>query len=105
MLAQKSWQYRWLSEIFIFLIISENRKRFNIKGGEYLKYEKYAKLRDERGLTDYQVAKKTGISSATLSEWKSGIYTPKIDKMIKIADLFGLSLDSLFREDPNESES
>jgi len=64
-----------------------------------LKYEKYAKLRDERGMTDYQVSKQTGISSATLSEWKSGSYVPKIDKIIKIADLFDVSLDSLLREE------
>jgi transcriptional regulator with XRE-family HTH domain len=64
-----------------------------------LRYEKYAKLRDDRGLTDYQVAKQTGISSATLSEWKSGSYIPKIDKIIKIADLFNVSLDSLLREE------
>ncbi len=64
-----------------------------------MRYEKYAKLRDDRGLTDYQVAKQTGISSATLSEWKSGSYIPKIDKIIKIADLFNVSLDSLLREE------
>lgn len=64
-----------------------------------MKYEKYVKLRDERGLTDYQVSKQTGISSATLSEWKSGRYVPKIDKIIKIADLFDVSLDSLLREE------
>lgn len=64
-----------------------------------MRYEKYAKLRDDRGLTDYQVAKLTGISSATLSEWKSGSYIPKIDKIIKIADLFNVSLDSLLREE------
>ena len=31
-------------------------------------YEKYAKLRDERGYSDYRVSKETGIGAATLSD-------------------------------------
>ena len=44
-------------------------------------YEKYAKLRDEKGITDYRVAADTGISTATLSNWKNGNYAPKFDKL------------------------
>lgn len=51
-------------------------------------YQKYEKLRNERGITDYEVFKKTGISTATLSEWKKGTYQPKIDKIKKLADFF-----------------
>ena len=58
-------------------------------------YEKYAKLRDERHLTDYRVAKETGISTATLTQWKQGRSTPKVDKMLKIANLFGVPLEEL----------
>ncbi len=56
-------------------------------------YEKYAKLRDEKGFNDNQVSEKTGIARSTLSEWKKGIYQPKVDKLIKIANLFEVSLD------------
>lgn len=34
-------------------------------------YEKYAKRRDELGLTDYKVAQKSGVLTSTLSEWKN----------------------------------
>ena len=51
-------------------------------------YQKYEKLRNERGITDYEVSKKTDISTATLSEWKKGTYQPKIDKIKKLADFF-----------------
>lgn len=61
-------------------------------------YENYARLRDERGLTDYRVAQDTGISASTLSEWKAGTYRPKIDKLIKIARLFNVPLESLLDE-------
>lgn len=58
-------------------------------------YEKYAKLRDERHMTDYRVAKETGISTATLTQWKKGRSTPKVDKMLKIAKLLGVKLEDL----------
>lgn len=34
-------------------------------------YEKYAKRRDELGLTDYKVAQMSGVLTSTLSEWKN----------------------------------
>lgn len=58
-------------------------------------YEAYAKLRDERGLTDYKVCQETGIASATLSSWKSGKYTPKVDKLMLIAKLFNVTVTDL----------
>ena len=51
-------------------------------------YEKFEKLLNERGVTAYEVAKQTGIQTATLSAWKKGEYTPKIDKLCKIANYF-----------------
>ena len=56
-------------------------------------YEKYVDLRDKKGITDYQVAKETGISTATLTNWKYGRYKPKIDKIKILADYFGVSIE------------
>lgn len=63
-----------------------------------MKYAKYAEIRDKHGFNDSGVAKATGISTATLSEWKAQKYEPKIDKLIKIADLFGEPLEQFVRE-------
>ena len=60
-----------------------------------MSYEKYAKLRDEKGITDYKVSQETGISTATLTSWKQGVYVPKVDKLLKIADFFGISIEEL----------
>lgn len=57
------------------------------------KYEIYARMRDARGVSDYAVAKATGIDPATISGWKMGKYTPKLDKLKKIADYFGVSVE------------
>lgn len=58
-------------------------------------YEIFAKLLKERGVTAYRVHKDTGISQTTLSDWKAGRITPKIDKLQAIADYFGVSLEYL----------
>ena len=56
-------------------------------------YEKFKMLLEKKNITVYQVAKDTGIATSTLSEWKKGKYQPKIDKMKKLADYFGVSID------------
>lgn len=56
-------------------------------------YEKFAKLLDETNKTAYQVSKDTGVSTATLSSWKKGEYTPKVDKLKILAEYFGVSIE------------
>ena len=58
-------------------------------------YEKFERLLQERGVTAYEVAKQTGIQTATLSAWKKGEYTPKIDKLCKIANYFEIPVTEL----------
>lgn len=59
-------------------------------------YERYEKLRDIKGYTDYKVAKLAGIKgTATISNWKNGKYTPKDDKMHAIATVLGVTFDYL----------
>ena len=61
-------------------------------------YKKYEKLLEERGETSYQVSKATGVGQNTLSNWKTGRSQPKVDKLQKIADHFGVPV-SYFLED------
>lgn len=58
-------------------------------------YETYADLRDKKGVTDYRVAMDLGFSRTTLTEWGKGTYTPKVDKLKKLADYFGVPLEDL----------
>lgn len=58
-------------------------------------YDAFEKLCESRGVTPYRVSKETGISTSTISSWKTGRYTPKRDKLQKIADFFGVSVDYL----------
>lgn len=61
-------------------------------------YAKFRKICFEREVKPSDVSKATGISSATLSSWKKGIYSPKIDKISKIANFFHIDA-SYFDDD------
>ena len=61
-------------------------------------YEKFNKLLQEKGLTAYKVAKDTGVSRSTLAAWKKNEYTPKLDKLQKLANYFGVSVSYLTGE-------
>lgn len=56
-------------------------------------YKKFEKLLEETHKTAYQVSKDTGIATATLSEWKNGTYTPKVDKLMILADYFHVPIE------------
>lgn len=58
-------------------------------------YEIYCKLRDSKGYKDATIAKETGLTKSTFSDWKNGRSTPKQEKLQKIADFFGVSIEYL----------
>ena len=58
-------------------------------------YEVFEQLCKKKGVTPYKVAKTIGTTTATFSNWKAGRYSPKADKLQKIADYFGVSVDYL----------
>ena len=60
-------------------------------------YAKYVALRDAKEVKDIDVAKATGIEPSTFSDWKRGKSAPKVEKLVKIADYFEVTLDELVR--------
>ena len=65
-------------------------------------YSKYEELLKKSGETSYQVSKATGEGQNTLSNWKTGRSQPKIGKLQKIADHFGVPV-TYFLEDTTSS--
>lgn len=65
-------------------------------------YDIFEKLCAEKGVTPYRVCKETGITTSTVSNWKAGRYTPKADKLQKIADFFGVSIEFLMGKEEKE---
>ena len=56
-------------------------------------YEIFEKLCAENGVTPYRVCKETGITTASISNWKAGRYAPKADKINSLADYFGVTIE------------
>lgn len=62
-------------------------------------YEKFLYVLEQSGKTSYQVSKDTGISTATLTNWKQGNYKPKADKLKILANYFGVTVDYFLQEE------
>ena len=61
-------------------------------------YSVFEALLKEKATTAYAVSKATGIAVSTLSDWKNGRSKPKADKLKKIADFFGVSVEIFITE-------
>lgn len=61
-------------------------------------YRKIQELLDEHEMSAYKLSKEAGIPQACLSDWKSGKSNPKLDKLKKIADYFGVSIEYFLDE-------
>lgn len=66
--------------------------------GGFVMWEKIEAVLNQKKLTQYQLAKKMGVSVSTITELKMGrINKPSFELMCKIADALEVSLDE-FRE-------
>lgn len=67
-------------------------------------YDIFEKLCMAHNVTPYRVCKDTGITTASISNWKAGRYSPKVEKLQKIADYFGVTVEYLMtgKEEPKE---
>jgi len=58
-------------------------------------YEIFEELLRKKGVKIADVVKATGMTPATIYDWKAGRYRPKDDKRKMIADYFGVTLEYL----------
>lgn len=58
-------------------------------------YQRFEQLVKARGISTYRVAKDIGLAPTVFSDWKSGKSKPKADKLKKIADYFGVTIEYL----------
>jgi len=56
-------------------------------------------LREEKGLTQLQLAVAVGVTPSTIYTWESGRSEPKVRQLRKIAELFGVSSDEIALEE------
>lgn len=56
-------------------------------------------LRNTHGFSQEQIAEKIGISRQAYAKWESGATVPDIEKCSLLADVYGVSIDSLIKEE------
>lgn len=62
-------------------------------------HQKLKQARMHAELTQEEVTTQLGISRQTLSNWENGRSSPDINNVLKLSDLYGISLDQLLRDD------
>ena len=62
---------------------------------EIMKFETIRNLRNDNGYTQKQIGDYLGISQNTYSQYEIGVLNYPIDVLIKLADLYGTSVDYL----------
>lgn len=61
--------------------------------------EKIKQYREEKNMTQVEIAEVLGVKAATISKYESGILEPNIESLKKIAELFDITIDELLKED------
>ena len=61
--------------------------------------EKILSLRTARKLSQQELAEVLEVSRQSVSKWETGQAVPDLDKIIRLADLFSVSVDELVREE------
>lgn len=58
-------------------------------------------LRKKRSMTQKEIGEIAGVSKQTIKNWEKGINLPPLDKICKLADYFGVSIDYLAGQTEN----
>ena len=61
--------------------------------------EKIKKYREEKKMTQVEVAEVLGVKPATISKYEAGTLEPNIESLKRLAELFEVSVDELLKED------
>lgn len=64
--------------------------------------EKLIKLRKEMGLAQEELGNKLNVARQTVSKWELGETTPEMDKLIKMSEIFNITLDELIKDKNND---
>lgn len=56
-------------------------------------------LRQEKGLTQAELAYKTGLKQQSISRWEQGMNMPGLEDCVALAEYFEVSLDELIRKE------
>ena len=58
-------------------------------------HNKIKDLREQKGLTQAELGRVVGCNQSNVARWESGAQKPELTTLLKLADIFGVSLDYL----------
>lgn len=61
--------------------------------------EKLIKLRKMAGLSQEELGNKLNVARQTISKWELGETTPEMDKLVKLSEIFNITLDELIKDE------
>ena len=64
--------------------------------------EKIKLYRENKKMTQLEIAEYLGVKPATISKYESGTLEPNIESLKKIAELFGISIDELLKDEESQ---
>ncbi|MCI9042052.1 helix-turn-helix domain-containing protein, partial [Dubosiella newyorkensis] len=66
--------------------------------------EKIIELRKKEGYSQEELASLLDVSRQSVSKWELNASTPDLDKIVRLSEIFHVSIDSLLQEDRIEPE-
>lgn len=63
------------------------------------------RLRKENGMNQAELAARLGVKQNTVSGWENGVRHPGIQMLIKLAGVFGCTVDELLSDAEDSDES
>jgi transcriptional regulator with XRE-family HTH domain len=55
--------------------------------------------RKQLGLTQVELSHLLGVDRSTVSCWETGVSSPTLEKLVKIASVFGCTVDELLKDE------
>ena len=67
-------------------------------------YEKLKENREKLGISQEELASRLDISKQTVQKWESGISMPDLENIIKLSEIFNVSIDYLLKDRKAETD-
>ncbi len=69
-----------------------------------IRFSRFKILRKQNNFTQEEIAEKLGVSRQAVAKWERGETQPDVESCVKLADLYGISLDMLLRDVESQYE-
>ena len=86
-ISKSAW---WTFGVSTAILMANKRRRMAVSLGERI-----YKLRTEKGMSQGDLSDALEVSRQSISKWETNGSVPELDKLVKLSEIFGVSLDEL----------